>query len=212
MNEPSIARLDPEHSIAYVREVPVDTMPPPPGAAGAFAWTRAHFFATPLDAALSVLTILLIAWVLPPLLQYLIFDAVWSGDNREACLATKEHPEIGACWAFVRDRFAYFIYGSYPISERWRVDIFFAMLAIGIVWLLKLNAPRRDIGAFYFFVIFPIAAYILLVGMPSIGLRRVDTTLWGGVLVTIVVATVGIVVSLPAGIYWRSDGARPCPR
>src|SRR5262249_56973510 len=33
-----------------------------------------------------------------------------------------------------------------------------------------------------------------------IGLRPVDTVLWGGVLVTIVVAAVGIVFSLPLGI------------
>ena len=54
------------------------------------------------------------------------------------------------------DRFQYFIYGSYPIPERWRVNIFFVMLAIGIVWLLWLEAPRRDLGAVYFFVIVPV--------------------------------------------------------
>ncbi len=36
--------------------------------------------------------------------------------------------------------------------------------------------------------------------MPIIGLRNVDTSLWGGVLVTIVVSWVGIVFSLPIGI------------
>jgi len=40
----------------------------------------------------------------------------------------------------------------------------------------------------------------LLAGWPLIGLPAVDTALWGGVLVTIVVASVGIVVSLPLGI------------
>ena len=76
-------------------------------------------------------------------------------------------PEVGACWAFVRDRFAYFIYGSYPIPERWRVDVFFAMLAVGIVWLLWLEAPRRDLGALYFFVVVPIVSYVLLNGMDA---------------------------------------------
>ncbi|MEA2935917.1 MAG: ral L-amino acid transport system permease protein, partial [Variibacter sp.] len=55
-------------------------------------------------------------------------------------------------------------------------------------------------GSFYFFVVVPIASFILLAGWPLIGLRKVDTSLWGGLLVTIVVATVGIVVSLPAGV------------
>jgi general L-amino acid transport system permease protein len=100
----------------------------------------------------------------------------------------------------VNDRLSYFIYGSYPIPDRWRVDIFFAMLAVGIFWLLWLEAPRRDLGAIYFFVVVPLVAYALLTGMPLVGLRNVDTSLWGGVLVTIVVSWVGIVFSLPIGI------------
>ena len=52
----------------------------------------------------------------------------------------------------------------------------------------------------YFFIVLPIASSMLLRGFPPIGLRRCPTTLWGGILVTIVVATVGIVVSLPLGV------------
>lgn len=195
-----IQALDPENSIAYIREVPVAPLPTPETDKGVFAWLRANFFATPLDAALTTLSILFLAWVVPPLVNFLIVDATWSGADRSACLATPQRPEAGACWAFVRDRFAYFVYGSYPLAERWRVDVFFALLAFGIAWLLRLDAPRRDIGAWYFFVILPIVSYVLLAGMPALGLREVDTTLWGGILVTIVVAAVGIVVSLPIGI------------
>jgi general L-amino acid transport system permease protein len=100
----------------------------------------------------------------------------------------------------VYDRWAYFVYGSYPIPERWRVDIFFAMLAVGVVWLLWLNAPRHDIGAIYFFAVMPVVSFILLTGWKAVGLEPVDTVLWGGILVTIVVASVGIVVSLPLGV------------
>ena len=125
---------------------------------------------------------------------------MWTGNDREACLESVQHREIGACWPFVWERLPYFIYGSYPIPERWRVDVFFVMLAVGIVWLLWLNAPRRDLGAIYFFLILPVTSFILLTGWSAIGLRPVDTVLWGGVLVTIVVAAVGIVFSLPLGI------------
>ncbi|MFZ0671903.1 MAG: amino acid ABC transporter permease, partial [Pseudolabrys sp.] len=125
---------------------------------------------------------------------------VWTGTDRDACLESVQHRELGACWPFVWERLPYFIYGSYPISERWRVDLFFVMLAVGIVWLLWLNAPRRDLGAIYFFLILPVTSFILLTGWSAIGLRPVDTVLWGGVLVTIVVAAVGIVCSLPLGI------------
>jgi general L-amino acid transport system permease protein len=184
----------------YVRSVPVEAMPAPAATTGAIGWIRANLLSSPANVALTLFSALLIYWIVPPLIDFLFLHAVWSGNDREACLATAERPEVGACWAFVRDRFAYFIYGSYPIPERWRVDVFFAMLAVGIFWLLWLEAPRRDLGALYFFVIVPIVSYILLTGMPALGLRKVDTSLWGGVLVTIVVSWVGIVFSLPIGI------------
>jgi general L-amino acid transport system permease protein len=185
---------------SYVRAAPVEAMPAPGATTGAVGWIRANLFSSPANIALTLFSALLIYWIIPPMIDFLFLHAVWSGSDREACLPTAERPEVGACWAFVRDRFFYFIYGSYPIPERWRVDVFFAMLAVGIFWMLWLEAPRRDLGALYFFVVVPIMSYILLVGMPALGLRKVDTSLWGGVLVTIVVSWVGIVFSLPIGI------------
>ncbi len=148
---------------------------------------------------------LLLAWVIPELVKFLLIDAVWTGSDRDACREVVQHREIGACWPFVWERWSYFVYGSYPIPQRWRVDVFFAMLAIGVVWLLWLEAPRRDLAAVYFFVVLPICSFILLTGWTAIGLPPVDTVLWGGVLVTIVVASVGIVLLAAAR---HSAGAR----
>ena len=190
----------PVSSGSYVRMAPAANVAPPVTTVGPLGWMRANLFSSPLSTALTVLIALGLAWVIPPLVDFLFVDAVWSGTDREACLATPERPEVGACWAFIGDRFAYIIYGSYPIAERWRVDVFFAMLGLGTAWLLWIEAPRRDLGAFYFFVILPIASFILLHGWEPIGLATVDTALWGGMMVTIVVAAVGIVASLPIGI------------
>ena len=186
--------------IAFVRGAAQEPLPPPITERGAIGWMRANLFSTPTNIALTILCTLLIAWVVPPFVRFMLIDAVWTGADREACLATPERPDVGACWAFVGERLNFFIYGFYPVAERWRVDVFFALLAFGIVWLLWLRAPRRDIGAAYFFIVLPVLSYILLRGWAAIGLARVDTALWGGVLVTIVVSAVGIVVSLPLGI------------
>lgn len=186
--------------LAFVRRATIPPQPPPTKMTGALGWLRDNLLSTPFNIALTILILLLLAWAIPELVKFLFLDAVWSGTDRDACLESVQHREIGACWPFVWERLPYFIYGSYPSSERWRVDVFFAMLAAGIVWLLWLNAPRRDLGAIYFFAVLPISSFILLTGWSAIGLRPVDTVLWGGVLVTIVVAAVGIVVSLPLGI------------
>jgi general L-amino acid transport system permease protein len=184
----------------FVRGAPIEALPPPPTMRGVFGWVRANLLSSPVNIVLTLLSALLIYWVVPPLIKFLVIDATWSGTDREACLPSATRPDVGACWPFVRERFGFFIYGFYPVPQRWRVDVFFALMALGIGWITWLRAPRRDIGAIYFFIVLPIVSFILLGGWPLIGLPKVETNLWGGVLVTIVVASVGIVVSLPIGI------------
>ena len=186
--------------MAFVRRATIAPRPAPAAMTGTIGWLRANLLSTPFNIALTVLIVLLLAWAIPEIVRFLVIDAVWSGGDRDACLWTVQHREIGACWPFVWERLPYFIYGSYPIPQRWRVDVFFLMLTVGVAWLLWLKAPRRDLGAIYFFIVLPIVSYILLTGWSVIGLEPVDTVLWGGVLVTIVVASVGIVFSLPLGI------------
>ena len=185
---------------AYVRAAPAPFMAPPSATVGLLGWIRANLFPSAGSGVLTIIIALLLVWLVPSLVEFLLIDAVWTGADREACLASAARPEVGACWAYIGDRFAYIVYGSYPIAERWRVDIFFAMLAFGTAWLLWLEAPRRDIGSIYFFAVLPVASFVLLHGFESVGLAVVDTALWGGMTVTIVVASVGIVVSLPIGV------------
>jgi general L-amino acid transport system permease protein len=185
---------------AFVRTKPLAPLPPPLAEAGAIGWLRKNLFSSTLNVVLTIVCALLIAWIVPPLMKFLIIDAVWDGSSRIDCLPSPGSPEVGACWAFVIDRINFFTYGFYPIDERWRVNVFFALLALGVVWMAWLDAPRRDLGVIYFFVVMPIASLILLLGWPLIGLPKVATTSWGGVLVTVVVSAVGIVFSLPIGI------------
>ena len=184
----------------FIQPALIEGRPPPVQLTGATAWLRQNLMNTPFNIVLTIVIVLLLAWIIPELIRFLLIDAVWTGADRDACREIVQHRPIGACWPFVYDRFAYLIYGSYPIPERWRVDIFFAMLAVGVVWLLWLEAPKHEYAPIYFFVVLPICSFILLHGFGLIGLAVVDTSLWGGVLVTIVVATVGIVFSLPLGV------------
>jgi len=195
----------------FVRTQVIEPRPPPATMTGTFGWVRENLLSTPFNIVTTILIVLLLLWVIPALVNFLVVDAVWTGVDRDACREVVQHREIGACWPFVWERLPYFVYGSYPIPERWRVDVFFAMLAVGVVWLLWLEAPRRDLGSAYFFVVVPVCSFILLHGLPAIGLPHVDTALWGGVLVTIVVASVGIVCSLPIGILLALGRASEMP-
>ena len=169
---------------------------------GRVGWLRDNLFSSPFNIALTIVCVAADRLDrAADCCNFLIIDAVWTGADRDACLDCRAAPRVGACWPFVWERFAYFIYGFYPdpaaLAGRRR---FSCCSAFGIVWLLWLNAPRRDLGALYFFIVLPVVSFILLHGFAAIGLPVVDTALWGGVLVTIVVASVGIVFSLPLGI------------
>src|SRR5215207_9594869 len=101
--------------IAYVRSEMAQPLPAPSSSVGAIAWLRANLFSSWGNALLTLFGLWLIWIIVPPALNFAIFDAVWTGTDRSACIGAE-----GACWAYVRAYFGQFIYGRYPIDERWR--------------------------------------------------------------------------------------------
>ena len=51
-----------------------------------------------------------------------------------------------------------------------------------------------------FLSLLPLLSFLLLHGAPLLGLSVVPTSSWGGILVTVVVAAIGMVFSLPLGV------------
>ncbi|MCJ8518326.1 general L-amino acid transport system permease protein [Pseudorhizobium tarimense] len=190
--------------IGFVRADLLPPRPAPQRSGSAIGWIRANLLATPMDVVLTVLAVALLLWSVPGMLSWLFFEAVWSGENREACLTMAQggvQPDSwnGACWAFVGDRFQQFMFGRYPIEERWR-PILVTVMFIGLLApILTPRLPYKGWNALALFVVFPILAFFLLHG-GTFGLERVETPLWGGLMVTLILSFVGIAVSLPVGI------------
>lgn len=67
----------------------------------------------------------------------------------------------------------------------------------GALWTSRLALHATTL---LFFIVYPVIGFFLLRGSPLFGLAVVDTSLWGGVFVSLLVAIVGIVFSLPAGV------------
>lgn len=193
-----------EHDLSYVRMEMINARAAPARERGLVRWLRINLFATPLDTVLTLLGLLFIAYFLPPILRWAFVDAVWTGPDRSVCATVAQggiQPDgwSGACWAFVNAKFSQFMYGRYPVFERWRVDLTAVMFVALLVPLLIPRVPYKLWNAIAFFGIFPLVAFFLLVG-GWFGLSYVSTTLWGGLLVTMVLSFVGITVSLPMGI------------
>jgi general L-amino acid transport system permease protein len=184
-----------ESDLTFVRHEMAPQLPAPQRTSGPLAWLRRNLFASIGDTILSIIAILFLLWAVPPLVSWALIHAQWTGDTRDACVAN----DMGACWAFVRANFGQFIFGRYPDAERWRVYLFFILGIAGIVPMAMPRAPHKGLNLLYMMVIFPIVAAILLIG-GVLGLPVVETALWGGLMLTIVVSYVGMAVSLPLGI------------
>ena len=180
----------------FVRAAPSPVLPPPAFTQGPLAWMGANLFSGVTSTILTFASLALFVWAVPGLVQFLFLDAVWSAADGVPCRAL----QAGACWAYIGEKLPYFIYGSYPRDAVWRVDIVLVTGALLIGWLLWLAAPHKGLAALLFFVVYPVASYVLLSGAPALGLARVPTDLWGGVFVSLLVSVVGIVVSLPGGV------------
>ncbi len=188
-------RVSGHHAYAYVRPVPADVLPAPASEKGMVHWMRANLFASPTDTVLTLLGALFVLWAVPPMFSWLFVNAVWTGEDRTACVGEN----VGACWAFVNAKFEQFVYGRYPIDERWRVDIVFMLFFGGLIPMAIPGLPYKRANAIFMLVAVPILSLILLSG-GLFGLRQVETALWGGFMLTLVVAVTGIVVSLPLGV------------
>jgi len=183
----------------FIRDAMVERLDPPGSTVGFIGWARKSLFSSIPNTLLTLFSLYIMWLVLPPLIRFLFIDAVWNGASRADCLEENLHRPVGACWPFIKAKFGQLVYGFYPGDQRWRVDITFILGAALLVPLMVPSLPGKRENAIAFFVIFPVVAFFLLVG-GVLGLEHVETRQWGGLLVTLVVAVTGIVVSLPLGI------------
>ncbi|WAC26794.1 amino acid ABC transporter permease [Ancylobacter sp. SL191] len=144
----------------FIRADLVTPLPPPTRNLGPIGWMRENLFSGFFHTILTLAGIGVALLLFPPLIRFLLIDAVWTGENREACLG----PNVGACWPFVHAKFGQFIYGFYPFAERWRPNIVFALGAVLLVPLLVPSAPYKRLNSLLFFAIYPVVAFVLLTG------------------------------------------------
>ncbi|HWR79724.1 MAG TPA: amino acid ABC transporter permease, partial [Pseudomonas sp.] len=92
-------------------------LPPPSTSVGTVAWFRSNLFSNGFNTLLTLLAAYLVWLIVPPVLNWALLDANWSGSTRADCSGE------GACWVFVRERFGQFMYGFFPEGLRWRVNL-----------------------------------------------------------------------------------------
>jgi general L-amino acid transport system permease protein len=173
-----------------VEEIPIAAQARPPRTTGVLAWLRSNLFSSVFNTILTLLCLALLAVILPPVVNWALIDAIWSAPNGAACHGG------GACWAFIGEKWRFILFGRFPVDQQWRtvlvVVIFLAMIGsacwrpfwgrrLAVVWFVGLSA-----------------VFWLMAG--GLGLPYVETALWSGLPLTLILAVVGMLFGFPLGV------------
>lgn len=146
---------------------------------------------TPGNAMTSLLLGAFLLWAIWTILQWAGLNAVWRADPA-ACRQAS-----GACWGAIVDRGSTILLGRFPADEAWRPVLAMALLA-GSICIAAL--PRFFNKTGLALVISGMIAFVVLMRGGGLGLDRVGTDLWGGLPLTLFLASVACFVGIPIGI------------
>jgi general L-amino acid transport system permease protein len=148
-------------------------------------------FGTPLNAALTLLFGALLVVTVPPMLRWLVIDAVLFDPDPNACRAA-----TGACWSFIYAKSGQLLFGIYPFDERWRPAIVCLLILALLGWSVRPASWTSRLLALW------VAAFALIFWLMGggFGLAEVPTSSWGGLPVTLILTVVAIGIAFPVGI------------
>ena len=153
-----------------------------------------QFVCLALARRFAVLALYALYRIVPPLFNWALWQADFRGSTATDCISG------GACWVFIKVRLNQFLYGFYPESERWRVWLLFLGITPATFLALWCCEGKKRLWALLFaLLVLPVLSWYLLRG-GVFGLPEVRPSLWGGMILTLVVASAGLLFSLPFGI------------
>jgi general L-amino acid transport system permease protein len=190
--------VDPMTSLTSAPEDPLPIGRPRirPMSGGIIGWLRVNLFASITSSIMSLLLITVLGKALFSLVQWGITNAIWliQDDQTGPCRAIRG---IGACWAVIPEKYRFILFGTYPFSEQWRP----ALATLIFIALFYLSTRRSMWGRK---LIFTWAGSLVLIGVLMwggiFGLSYVSQDRWGGLPVTLILATFGLAFGFPLGI------------
>jgi len=165
--------------------------PAPVKVEGLVAWIRSNLFGD-LRTSLGTLAIgAVLLWIVPPLIQWLFINAVWV-KNYETC-----HAAAGACWGVIAEKYRIIIFGRYPFDEELR-PLIATLLLMGLLVLSCMRLAWKPWLAALWVVVF--AIFFTLMRGGVFGLTYVETSLWGGLPLTLLLASLSMTMAFPIAL------------
>ncbi|HJT08784.1 MAG TPA: amino acid ABC transporter permease [Stellaceae bacterium] len=157
-----------------------------------YRWLRANLFGTPLSALLTILVCYALIRIVPAFIDWAFVNATWTAPNEQACAARG-----GACWAFITQWYRFILFGRYPYAEQWRPTVVVLLLIALLLVSCERRLPGRALALMW---VVGVVAVLVLMGGGVLGLAPVDTDLWNGLPLALILAVGGLALSFPLGV------------
>jgi general L-amino acid transport system permease protein len=168
----------------------------PQGIGRVVRWLRANLFASIASSGITLLLGFVLVKATVAIVQWGFLNAVWTvpGDATEACRAVHG---LGACWAVIHEKYRFILFGTYPYDQQWRP----ALAILGFIALFYLSSRRswwrKELALLWALALALIGLLMWggIFAMPFVSQER-----WGGLPVTLILATFGLAFGFPLGI------------
>ena len=153
------------------------------------AWIRINLFSDWATGAMTLVVGGLLLFLLPQLVSWAVIRAAWL-PSFEACRADG----VGACWGVVAEKYRFILFGRYPFEEQWR-----PLVATGLMLGLLVASCTRAFWKSWLLILWVLvlAAFFTLMYGNVFGLSKVETDRWGGLPLTILLASLSMVMAFP---------------
>jgi general L-amino acid transport system permease protein len=160
-------------------------------------WARTNLFNSWFSTAVTLLLLYFFLKGLAAFVSWGFINAIWSLPEAGKTQVCRDIKGIGACWALITEKHRFILFGTYPFDEQWRP----LLVCVIFVALYIISAIRRFwtkwLGLIW--VVGLLSIGFLMWG-GALGLRYVENERWGGLPLTLILATFGIALAFPLSI------------
>ena len=171
--------------------VQVKELRPPITHIGVIGWVKNNLFNGVFNSILTIVTLFLLWKVVPPFLRWALIDSAWHTTG-QAC-----RQAAGACWSVISMNYRFILFGFYPYEQQWRP--FLAMMILfGLLFYSRdRNHWKKPLAYAWIIGLFTMG---LLMKGGIFGLSSVESTQWGGLPLTLLLAVFGVTAAYPLGV------------
>lgn len=164
---------------------------PPVTIIGPIGWARTNLFKSWFNSILTIVTLYLLWKIVPPFINWAFFDSLWYSTGAEC------HKAGGACWSVISKNLRFMIFGFYPHDLQWR-PLLAMIILVGLLFYSR-NRNHWKKSLIYAWISGLFIMGLLMKG-GIFGLASVESTQWGGLPLTLLLAIFGLTAAYPLGI------------